>query len=60
MKIRLIAALLSLLPLSASAAGIAHHFNGRWGALEVYDARSGQPLNERTALNPLNGFDQHG
>ena len=40
MKIRLIAALLSLLPLSASAAGIAHHFNGRWGALEVYDARS--------------------
>ena len=23
---------------------------------EVYDARSGQPLNERTALNPLNSY----
>ncbi len=31
---------LCLAPLSASAAGIAHHFNGRWGAMEIYDAHS--------------------
>lgn len=40
MRLRLFAALLALLPLAASAAGIAHHFNGRWGAMEIYDARS--------------------
>jgi beta-lactamase class D len=41
MKFRhLLCAALCLAPLSASAAGIAHHFNGRWGAMEIYDARS--------------------
>lgn len=40
MRLRLFAALLALLPPVASAGGIAHHFNGRWGAMEIYDARS--------------------
>lgn len=31
---------LCLAPICVEAAGIAHHFNGRWGAMEIYDARS--------------------
>ncbi len=41
MKFRhLLCVALCLAPLSASAAGIAHHFHGRWGAMEIYDAHS--------------------